>query len=55
MDTENRIMANQSKTEGFGTLPLTQYCYSYWSSSNAIMLFNLIAGESMIDCLVRRE
>ena len=44
VDMENRIMANQSKTEGFGTLPLTQYCYSYWSSSNVILLFNTIVG-----------
>ena len=37
------------------SLPLTQYCDSSWSSSNAILLFIPIAGESVIYCLVRRE
>ena len=44
VDMENRIMGNQSKTEGFGTLPLIQYFYSYWSSSKVILLFNTIVG-----------
>ena len=55
VDIKNRIIMTKPKTEGFGSSPLYQSCYSYWNMFNVILLFNPIAGESMIDCLVRRE
>ena len=48
-------MTTKSKTECLVTLPLKQSSYSYWNSSNAILLFNPIAGESVINCFIRRE
>ena len=39
----------------FGYATLKKSSYSYWNSSNAILLFNPIAGESVISCLIRRE
>ena len=55
VDLQNRIMTTKSKTECLVTLPLKQSSYSYWNISNAILLFNPIAGESVTNYLVRRE
>ena len=55
VDLQNRIMTTKSKTECLVTPPLKKSSYSYWNSSNAILLFNPIAGESVVSCLIRRE
>ena len=48
-------MTTKSKTKCLDTLPLKQNSYSYWNSFNAILLFNPIAGDYVINCIIRRE
>ena len=48
-------MTTKSKTQCLDTLPLKHNSYSYWNIYNAILLFNPIAGESVINFVIRRE
>ena len=39
----------------FGYATIKKDSYPYWNSSNTILLFNHITGQSVVNILIRRE